>query len=496
MGRFYDLRICRVEQASLLCFTTSLDSSWSWLVLAVCMLGTTLMGSSYVLFSLIYQDLIEEFETTSTVVGWVGSIYAGSANLIGIPAGLAVDRYGCRVVCIFGSIVCALGMFLSFFATRVTILYFTYGLLSGTGLGLMVTTCNINSMRYFEKNRALAGGIVSVGYSVGAIFIGPLSRYLFQLYTWRGVIVLVAGFTLQMTVAAAFAFKPLPLKPLHRPENHCEHSIFNKNTSVANEFRKESFREILSDPQVVCFLLSCCFMYTGAQSHIHHNPRRAILLGVQRQRVAYVPISFDVASATTKVICGVVSNFMNRTSRITLYSTAVVAVGLCHMATFLFNDFLLILLHGALTGFFTGFTFSLYITIMVDLKGSVNITKTQPATSFCFGVVGLMSTPFTGFIYEVSRSYNVTFLTTGCLMVFGGLWGYGAAAALSRRNSKLQGNLEDSYRAIKEINDAAYRTQDRGRKWTKTKVVQLNNLSFVNRNKDVTTPMLRTNRLR
>ncbi|ESN90129.1 hypothetical protein HELRODRAFT_182825 [Helobdella robusta] len=563
---------------------SSVETKWSWVVLVVCMLGTTIMGSSFVLFSLLYRDLVEDFQTTSAAVGWVGSLYVACSNVLGIIFGLAMDKFGCRKVCVCGSLLCTLGYFLSFFATNLFYLYFTYGIMAGTGLGMIVTTCNINSMKYFDRRRPLAGALVSGGFSIGSILVGPVMKYIFEAYNWRGSFVIFACLTLQMTAAAGFAFRPvenlsskknmkkvkgvrerdeiklknekclpkfnedciqneddikvfkekflktrslynifypatfgeetsdreidfslaaskkyksLDLLKSHPTSNKnivsrsiaksLSNSNFNhlqaettKNTNSVMTFERQSFLQLLTSADLFCYLLSCLFLYVGAQAYMQHMPSRAISLGIDRSLVPYWPVTYNVVAGLMKTtieasespdgvqmsrckkfqphravesflksrlknfycrdehVSGVIANRPN-VNRGLIFSMAVLGMGLCHLSLPLFRSFVMMVIHGCLVGFCSGFIFSLFITIVVDMKGVVNVTRTQPMTTFNFGVGALIGTPFAGFLFDVTENYDVTFIVTGTILLFGSFWSFVSVVLRGRARRRMGG---------------------------------------------------------
>lgn len=76
---------------------------------------------------------------------------------------------------------------------------------------------------YFEQRRALANGIANSGSGVGTFLYAPLCRYLQDMYTWRGALLILAGLLLNCLVCAAL-FRPVQYK-------HC-----NSNTTATDEW--------------------------------------------------------------------------------------------------------------------------------------------------------------------------------------------------------------------------------------------------------------------
>lgn len=83
------------------------------------------------------------------------------------------QKYSCRAVVFVGGLFCALGLTISYFATSLIHLFFTFGVLTGIGGGLSTTPGIILVSQYFDKHRALANGICVSGTAAGS-FVFPL----------------------------------------------------------------------------------------------------------------------------------------------------------------------------------------------------------------------------------------------------------------------------------------------------------------------------------
>ncbi|GFQ74861.1 monocarboxylate transporter 14 [Trichonephila clavata] len=122
------------------------------------------------------------------------------------------NRFGCRAVTIAGSILAAFGLVISIFAPNVTFLYFSIGICTGTGFGLIYLPAIVCVTCYFEKKRAFATGIAVCGSGIGTSVLAPLIEFLIVKLGWRGAMVVTAGLVLTCCVFGAF-FRPLEKKP-------------------------------------------------------------------------------------------------------------------------------------------------------------------------------------------------------------------------------------------------------------------------------------------
>ena len=86
------------------------------------------------------------------------------------------NKYGCRLVTIAGAILASSGMALSAAADSIVILYFTVGVLTGLGFGLIYLPAIVSVSIYFEKKRAFATGIAVCGSGLGTFIFAPLTK--------------------------------------------------------------------------------------------------------------------------------------------------------------------------------------------------------------------------------------------------------------------------------------------------------------------------------
>ena len=67
-------------------------------------------------------------------------------------------------------------MALSAAANSIIILYFTVGVLTGLGFGLIYLPAIVSVSIYFEKKRAFATGIAVCGSGLGTFLFAPLTK--------------------------------------------------------------------------------------------------------------------------------------------------------------------------------------------------------------------------------------------------------------------------------------------------------------------------------
>ena len=96
------------------------------------------------------------------------------------------------------------------------VLIFTYGILSGTGLGLIVLPVSVACNYYFEKKRALATGIAKTGFSLGGFIYPPTTDWVLENFDWKAVIYMYAGIAF---ISCFFGALIRPLEPVNSSLN-------------------------------------------------------------------------------------------------------------------------------------------------------------------------------------------------------------------------------------------------------------------------------------
>src|SRR4029078_6274246 len=81
--------------------------------------------------------------------------------------GWFVDKFGPRIVVMFGGVVVALAWALNSQASSLTALY-TGAAVSGVGAGAVYGTCVGNALKWFADRRGFAAGLTAAGFGAGA----------------------------------------------------------------------------------------------------------------------------------------------------------------------------------------------------------------------------------------------------------------------------------------------------------------------------------------
>ncbi len=185
-----------------------------WIVLACLVMIAYGEGAYYYGFGVFVRPIISEF-------GWARAVVAGVFSLAAIPGAITgpifgplVDRFGPRRFMLIGLTVAGLGFVAMGFINSLLMLYLVWVLLIATGMqvGLYVPA-SAAVTNWFQKKRATALGIYTLGFGAGGAIMTPVLGWLIGNYGWR-----LSAYILG---AAAFVIcLPLALIVRHKPEQY------------------------------------------------------------------------------------------------------------------------------------------------------------------------------------------------------------------------------------------------------------------------------------
>jgi MFS family permease len=161
-------------------------------------------GAAYS-FAAFFSAFQSEFGASRAHVALVFSLSALFWFSFGVPGGMLADRFGPRGVCLAGAVFVAAGLALAANAPTLEVLYATFSIGVGIGVGLSYVPSVGAVQQWFVQNRALASGIAVSGIGAGNLVFPPLAAWLIGLAGWRHAYLALAAATLVLAAPAALA---------------------------------------------------------------------------------------------------------------------------------------------------------------------------------------------------------------------------------------------------------------------------------------------------
>jgi len=174
---------------------------YGWLVVAVGALMTCVAFGSVFSLAVFLQPMEQ-------ATGWSRAGISGAMTIVflamgagGFAWGTLSDRMGARPVVLTGAVLLAAGLALASRATSLLEFQLIYGTVVGLALGSFMAPMMAVVSNWFDRQRALAVSLMSMGVGVAPMTMSPLASWLLTTTDWRGA---------QMTIAIIAALLLIP----------------------------------------------------------------------------------------------------------------------------------------------------------------------------------------------------------------------------------------------------------------------------------------------
>ncbi|XP_014098759.1 monocarboxylate transporter 14 [Bactrocera oleae] len=188
------------------------DGGYGWVICFASFMCNMIVDGIAYTFGIFLGEFVDYFGEGKGKVAWVGSLLSGVYLSAGPIVSALANKYGCRAVCIAGSVVGCIAFVLSTMSTSINMLMLTYGVIGGFGFGMIYLPAVVAVGYYFETKRSLATGIAVCGSGFGTFAFAPLATYLLQLYGWKNALLIFAGLILNCAIFGAM------MRPLTYPK--------------------------------------------------------------------------------------------------------------------------------------------------------------------------------------------------------------------------------------------------------------------------------------
>lgn len=182
-----------------------------WVIATAAFLMQLALGAVYA-WSVFLKPVIKLYQVTQPQANLTFTLALVALGVTAGFGGYFNNRFGPRAIATVGGILYGLGIILSAFAApNLIVLYLTYGILGGIGLGLGYIVALAMLIKWFPDRRGFITGLAVAGFGAGAAITGPIaanwlipSLGVGNTFLWLGIAYLV------IVVGAAQFFHTAP----------------------------------------------------------------------------------------------------------------------------------------------------------------------------------------------------------------------------------------------------------------------------------------------
>jgi len=369
------------------------------------------LGSVYT-FGALFPEFEKEF-------GWSRASIAGAASLFflifgsfGIVVGSASDRFGPRIVLTACGIVFSIGFLLLHRVNELWQLYLFYGVLGGLGMAAHEVATLSTIARWFKKNRGLMSGIVKAGSGIGQAFIPLVAATLIADYGWRSSCFIIGITSLVVMVLAAQYFRKDPteigLKAFGEDDKN-EKNFAPSQGSLP-------FKAVLkSRPFWILSLSKFADMFCLFTIITHIVPH-GIDQGLASPVSITVLSSIGASSILGRLIFGMGYDLLGpRHSLMICFFTLLVSFVIIQTIP----DPKLLFLFAFIYGIAHGGFFAIASPSIADYFGTKSHGIIFGIVLFCGTLGGTIGPLTAGRVFDITKSYDITFITVSGAAIFG-----------------------------------------------------------------------------
>ena len=314
--------------------------------------------------------------------------------------GWLVERFGPRWLIAFGTALTGLSWVLASYATSLTSLYLTYGLLGGLGTGIVYVGVVGQMVGWFPDRRGFAAGMVAAGYGMGAILTTfPISDSLAA----NGYQATLAKFGLILGAVGVLAALGLRAPP----------AAVLAQTRASSSVRDVDTGAMLRSPIFWLMFAMMSMMSTSGLMVTSQIGAFAGDFGITKMMVwglAALPLALTVdrfCNGLTRPFFGWVSDRIGREN------TMAIAFGLEGLAMALWlstsgNPLLFVLMSGVVF-FGWGEIFSLFPSTLTDTFGARHATKNYGCLYIAQGIGAIFGGPLASLLHDATGSWSTVF---------------------------------------------------------------------------------------
>lgn len=362
-------------------------------VVIVAILIQMCLGSAYV-WSVFQTGVANSiFEGDNAKSGLTFSLLLSMLGIGGVIGGKLSVKYSTRVVVIMGGVILSLGFFLASLVTAKIswLLWLTYGVMGGIGMGFTYSTTISLAQRWFPGKKGLITGVLISALGFGGVIFTPLIETFIQFFGGVGVgepktfMVLSLIFLAVCTGGGLFMRNP-PADLV--PQNAENGGSQVKNYTPAQVLKSSKFYLI-----TVTFMLACM----GGLMMIGFAKPIAEAKGVAQVATIGV-LLISMFNSVGRLFWGYISDKIERTNVIIILLLGTTVLSLfVNLATGYFIFPLIMLI-----GFFYGGLLSTFPALTADLFGSKNMAINYGFVLFGFGIGAVVSSQIAGYYKNVA----------------------------------------------------------------------------------------------
>jgi MFS transporter, OFA family, oxalate/formate antiporter len=332
--------------------------------------------------------------------------------------GWFVDKYGPRLVVLFGGILCGIGWVTNSYATSLSG-YYVGQIIAGIGAGAVYGTCVGNALKWFPDKRGLAAGLTAAGFGAGsALTVAPIQAMIKDSGFQATFFYFGLGQGIIIVILSLFLLAPQPGQ-VPQPIQSNRIAQTRRNYRPAEVIRHPIFWLMYFMFVIVGsggLLVTANLKPIGADWKIDNVP--VTLVGLTMTAVTFAATLDRILNGLTRPFFGWVSDKIGRENTMFI-AFGLEGVGIYLLYLFGQNPIWFVILSGAVF-FAWGEIYSLFPSTCTDTFGAQYATTNAGLLYTAKGTASLL-VPLGNYVQQSSGSWDGVFLIAAAANILASL---------------------------------------------------------------------------
>jgi len=377
-----------------------------WIITFAALGINLIMGTLYS-WGVIKKALVTDWGWSNTDAALPFTVSAAVFAFSMIFAGRAQDKFGPKLVTIFGGLMLGGGLILSGFAKDLMTMVLTFGVVGAIGIGLGYSAATPCAMKWFDSSKkGLIAGIVVSGVGLSPAYMTPITSYLLGIYGISNTFIILGVFAIiVVTILSFFLSNPTEVEVKKTVE---------KSQQPAPKGNNYSWQEALKTPQFYLLWVMYLLAATAGLMLIAHLPSiAAVQADWKTAAMLLVPV-LAIFNALGRVGAGFLSDRLGRSRAMML----IFLVQAINMFLFTFYTTIPVLMIGsAVAGIAYGAVFSLFPTTTAEYFGMKNLGVNYGMIFTGWGIAGVFGPIIGGQVADKTGSYSYGYIVAGIFLL-------------------------------------------------------------------------------
>jgi MFS family permease len=392
---------------------------YGWTIVCVSFVTLAISFGIWYSFSVFFVAILNDFGWSRASTAGIFSTFLVVHYAAALLVGPLLDRFGPRWVVPIGSIVAATGLTITSGVHAMWQFYLFYGFLTAAGLCTSgFVSHSIFLPRWFDKQRGLAMGIAMSGAGLGILILVPASQSLISYLGWRTAYCILAVLMLALIVPLNIFFqRKNPNEVGDIPDGFRQSSMDTLSMGSVTRSRWEGPPQNRTLGRIVKYnrfwLLLLVYFATPmvTQGTLVHQVAHMVDRGFSASEGAFIFGLTGIIGSLGKILFGLISDRIAREKALAM-GLGCAFFGILSLMLIKPGDEVLAFAYALLFGLGYGSVAPIYPSRAADLFEGPQFGRIFSLLAIAGGIGGGIGTCLYGKIYDITGSYDVSFIIT------------------------------------------------------------------------------------